>query len=588
VCHGTEGNPLFLEERFSSLVETGALARHETAWRFDRTLSGEVPEALERLFCSRVDRLTTGARDAIVAASVLGPDFGVGALRAVTDLNGGLASAVSELCSGGLIVEVRKDPEPSYRFRHSLIQEATYRGLLREQRQRLHARAAWGLEEQWAGRLEDVAGTLGHHFALADEPGRAVHYLEQAGDHAASAFANEEAVTSYRYALDILAKDGNDSIRNGSDATIKTEIELRLKIALVLMHIGRFAEAREILQEGLRAVGTSDEFLAARLYNRLARVEFDGVHDYDAALRAFEAASERFGTRPQDLEPGLLDVWLDTRLGMVMIHYWRDKPDQMPGLLDEIRPVLETEGVRRGKRARYHSIRVNWQLTERRHRVDEQILAEARQALAAAEESGEYAEHSSAVFGLGFCLLWYGDLDGAEKWLTDALRMHERSGSSVGLALCTCYLNLAALRRHDPDAVALLAPRAMEAAYAASRPQYAATAKASLAWLAWKTGRLSEVEDLAHEALASWPANSWQPFHWVCLWPLIAARLAEGQVAGAVDAGRQLLPAPQQRLPDELEAEVNAAIEAWERDEPERAGEILAVALELAQRLRYA
>ena len=63
------------------------------------------------------------------------------------------------------------------------------------------------------------------------------------------------------------------------------------QVAFVLTHIGRFAEAREILQDGLRAAGARDEFLAARLYNRLARVEFDGIHDYDAALRAFEAAS---------------------------------------------------------------------------------------------------------------------------------------------------------------------------------------------------------------------------------------------------------------------------------------------------------
>ena len=78
VCHGTEGNPLFLEERFSSLVETGALARYETAWHLDRDLSGEVPEALERLFRARLDRLTIGAHDAIVAASVLGPSSASG------------------------------------------------------------------------------------------------------------------------------------------------------------------------------------------------------------------------------------------------------------------------------------------------------------------------------------------------------------------------------------------------------------------------------------------------------------------------------------------------------------------------------
>ena len=316
-------------------------------------------------------------------------------------------------------MELRKEPEPSYRFRHSLIQEATYKALLREQRQRLHARAAWGLEEQWAGRLEELAGTLGHHFAMAGEPGRAVHYLEQAGDYAASAFANEEAVSSYRYALDILGNERGDSIGPGGNTTINAEIELRLKLTSVLVHMGRFVVAREILQKGLRVLGTGDEDLAARLYNRLGRAELH-THEYDAALRAFEAASERFGTHPQNLDLALLDVWLDTRLGMAMTHYWRDEPDQIPALMAEVRPVLDTEGVRRGRHASYYKMRVGWQLAERRHRVDEQMLADARQTLAAAEESGEEEELFWAAFDLGFCQLWYGDLDGAEERLTDS------------------------------------------------------------------------------------------------------------------------------------------------------------------------
>ena len=45
-------------------------------------------------------------------------------------------------------------------------------------------------------------------------------------------------------------------------------------------------------------------------------------------------------------------------------------------------------------------------------------------------------------------------------------------------------------------------------------------------------------------ALGSWPATSWQPFHWVCLWPLIAVRLGNGEVTRAVEAARQLLQPP--------------------------------------------
>ena len=75
-----------------------------------------------------------------------------------------------------------------------------------------------------------------------------------------------------------------------------------------------------------------------------------------------------------------------------------------------------------------------------------------------------------------------------KKDSTATLRVAERTGSLGMRALSISYLNLAALRRNDPAAVGLLAPQAIEAAYAASRPQYAATGKASLAWMAWKTG----------------------------------------------------------------------------------------------------
>ncbi len=77
-------------------------------------------------------------------------------------------------------------------------------------------------------------------------------------------------------------------------------------------------------------------------------------------------------------------------------------------------------------------------------------------------------------------------------------------------------------------------------------------------------------------------------FKWLCLWPLLAIRLASGQVAEAVDAGRQLLGPSQLRFPDELEALLKLAGAAWDRREHEEAAKTLTDALEMAVRLRYA
>jgi class 3 adenylate cyclase/tetratricopeptide (TPR) repeat protein len=587
LARGAEGNPLFMEERLSSLLETGALVGDEAGWHLQPGLSGQVPQALERLVQSRVDRLDPGPHDAIVAASVLGSEFALSAVSALTDIDGGPAGAVSELCSSGLLVELRQVPEPLYRFRHGLIQEATYNGLLRDQRRHLHARAAWGLEAVSEGKLEEVAGVLGHHFALAGEADRAVHYLELAGDRAASAFANDEAVTSYRYALDVLGRDSAEGGRPGSGAGVEAAAWLRAKLGEVLLRAGRNAEARDTLREALRSVGADDGVQAARLHALLGRVEV-ADHSYDAALAAFDAADELIGAEPENQDQATVDLWLEVQLdGRAFVYYWRNETDKAAAVVAAARPLVEARGTPARKQAFHHSF-VMQRMREDRYRIDEEILVNCRAAVAAAQDSGREAAIAFQVFVLGFSLLWYGDLDQAQQQLEASLASVERIGDVVLRARCLCYLDVTALRRHDVDAVRSLAPQAMEAAHAASYPEYVAAAKAAQAWVAWQDGRPSEVLELGGEALGIWATTvvsySW---YWICLWPLIAVHLSEGRLDEAVGAARQLLPPPQQRLPDELEAAVRTSIDAWENGELRLAREALGDAVALAKRLRY-
>ena len=226
---------------------------------------------------------------------------------------------------------------------------------------------------------------------------------------------------------------------------------------------------------------------------------------------------------------------------------------------------------------------------EMRYRIDEETLTNMRAALATAEEGGRQQDIALVLFGLGFVLLWYGDLAEAEQTMVASLAVADRIGDRVLRARCLCYLNVTALRNRDVEAVRSLAPQVMAAAEAASYPEYVAAAKATMAWVAWRDERLEDVVRLADEALGLWRSTvvsySW---YWLCLWPLIAVRLRHGQIAEAVDAARQLLPAPQQRLPDELEAELQDGVGAWEKGDRKLARERLSKAVELAKQLRYA
>jgi class 3 adenylate cyclase/tetratricopeptide (TPR) repeat protein len=581
VCTNVEGNPLFLEERLFSLVETGALVRDGAGWSFGASGLREVPDALERLIRSRVDRLRPVLRDAVAAASVLGPEFSQSALSAVTGSNGELPTVLGELCTTGLLWEVRQVPEPVFRFRHALIQEATYQGMLRAQRRQLHARAAWGLEAASADRLEEVAAVLGHHYAAAGETGRAVHYLEVAGEHAASVFANDEAIASYRYALAIMGPAG--------PTTGQAAVQLRAKLAEVLWLTGRHSEARDALREALVLVDAGapgGTLQAARLHARLGRVEV-ADHNYDAALSSFDAAEGLLAGHPADQDA--VDLRLEIQVdGRATLHYWRNEPERAAAVLAGARPLLEA----RGTPARRMSFYLNMALQrarETRYRIDDEILANARAAVGAAQHGGEERDVAWTVFCLGFVLLWHGDLEEAAEHLQAALGTVERIGDVVMRARCLCYLNVTALRRHDVGAVRALAPQALEAAEVASYPEYVAAAMATQAWVAWCEDRPEDVVKSATEALGLWDTTVVSyPLYWLCLWPLIAVQLSTGQVAKAVEASRRMLVPPQQRFPDELESLLKAAGAAWDNAEHTLAAEKLAGALGLACHLGYA
>ena len=120
-----------------------------------------------------LDRLSPAAHQALRAASVIGPEVTRSLLAAVWDSGEQLGPALRELCDAAMLQEAVTATEPTHRFRHALIQEATYQGMPRAERRSVHGRAAWAIETASTGRLEEVAGVLARHFAAAGQPDRA-------------------------------------------------------------------------------------------------------------------------------------------------------------------------------------------------------------------------------------------------------------------------------------------------------------------------------------------------------------------------------------------------------------------------------
>ena len=148
ILEGAEGNPFYLEELVGTLAETGVLVRDGDGWRFDHEAKIVIPPTVEKVILARIDRLSARDRDVLTAASVLGRRFGLPLLEGVTGTDGSLQESLNALPAGRPDPEARRWPEPEYRFKHALIQEAAYRTLLAANREELHRKAMRWLEER--------------------------------------------------------------------------------------------------------------------------------------------------------------------------------------------------------------------------------------------------------------------------------------------------------------------------------------------------------------------------------------------------------------------------------------------------------
>ena len=121
------GNPLFVEEMIRSLVERGALRGERGAYELAAPIEEvALPETVQAVLASRIDRLAEHDKDVLHAAAVIGQDVPSALLRAVVDLPApALAASLERLSAADLLGPSGSPGE--HAFRHPLAQEVAYR-----------------------------------------------------------------------------------------------------------------------------------------------------------------------------------------------------------------------------------------------------------------------------------------------------------------------------------------------------------------------------------------------------------------------------------------------------------------------------
>src|SRR5881397_969088 len=282
------GNPLFVEEMIRSLVERGVLRGERGAYGLAAPIEEiTLPETVQAVLASRIDRLADRDKDVLQAAAVVGRDVPIELLRTVVDLPAPeLAASLERLSTAELLGPAESPGE--HTFRHPLAQEVAYRTQLLDRRRGTHAAIARALLTIHSSEVATHAALLAHHFDEAGELLEAARWHEQAGRRIARSDP-ADGVRHCRRVTTLLA------------AVVESRETLMLELTsrIALLEIGRIAgieerEAQDLFEEA-RAVAErlgdrgGHAFLLTS-YGRLCGLAGDVAQYVACAERAVELA----------------------------------------------------------------------------------------------------------------------------------------------------------------------------------------------------------------------------------------------------------------------------------------------------------
>ena len=204
----SQGNPFYTEEIVKSMIEQGFVVEDEKGgWK----IAGDVknlllPDTVEGVILSRIDRLEFYEKDVLQMASVLGREFEFPLLEGLYPRKEVLDSALESLERLDLIKREKEKGKIKLFFKHILTQEVAYGTLSYARRRELHRRVGIFIEEKMKDRKEEFLGLLSYHFYKGRDYEKALVYSVEAGERAKSVYANEEAIEYFTRAIEAYEK----------------------------------------------------------------------------------------------------------------------------------------------------------------------------------------------------------------------------------------------------------------------------------------------------------------------------------------------------------------------------------------------
>lgn len=238
IAERTDGIPLFVEELSSMLVDKGFLIVKDDQYVLNEDIdTNSIPITLKDLLNEKLEKLGM-AEETIQIAAAIGKEFDYSLLvRVSLKDEASIQSDLERILASGLIVKQRRAGMANYIFRHALIRDAAYDGMIHAAQEFTHARIAESLARDFPDRGRAEPAFLAYHYSKAGQYENAIDYMVCAAESALHRALNDETVVHSEKALQWIAKIPDN---------LRPSIELKINgmLTQAMMGIYGWADSR--------------------------------------------------------------------------------------------------------------------------------------------------------------------------------------------------------------------------------------------------------------------------------------------------------------------------------------------------------
>jgi tetratricopeptide (TPR) repeat protein/regulation of enolase protein 1 (concanavalin A-like superfamily) len=456
------GNPFFVEEVVRSLIASGMVYQEGEVWRAREGIEkATVPESIQGVILSRVDRLEQNLKRVLQSAAVIGRLFRRRLLEHTAREATALERDLWELEEQALIYQERAVPEEEYSFKHVLTQETIYQNILRPRRAVFHHQVAESIEALYQDGLEEYYEQLAYHYERSGVDEKAVEYLLKAGEKAHRGYLNEEAISYFQRALERMDRSMRGEARTPGDrppgsmdaphpSSGLRRLEALKAVGQIYHGVGKQSEAEVYFRQ---AIGLGKEIhLAPRELIRLYWWLGDSLHWQGRPHEATPLAEEGLSLLGQDLESveaalmntvlarndrtarfiGRLPYTEELQSAYVNVFNWLIGEKRVSDAMECVQALqrnADPHDLRAAARVHDLTGRVLWSTGDLRG-----AILRHQEAVEILTRIGDRKHAGLCLMFLGFHSLQLGDLPQVERYLSEALEISEEIQSRVLIA----------------------------------------------------------------------------------------------------------------------------------------------------------